>query len=104
MSESSDTTQPTLAAKPADKPPSDTQEIKPISGKKKPSRILIFFINILVFLLIIGLGVFGGYHSVISIRKNAQARSATQQLSDQSSCAIFEIQFGYYTYATQRFD
>ena len=104
MSESSDTTQPTLAAKPADKPPSDTQEIKPISGKKKPSRILIFFINILVFLLIIGLGVFGGYQSGISIRKNAQARLETQQLSDQFSLAIVDIQFGNYSSAQQRLE
>ena len=74
MSESSETTQPVKAQNPypVDETLESTQEIKPKPKKKLAGRIGKFFLNLLIFLLIIGLGVFGGYQSGISIRESAQ--------------------------------
>lgn len=105
MSESTGTTQPVRAAQPVDtQNPADTQEIKRGRGQKKPHRFLGFLLNVLIFLLIIGFGIFGGYQGGIIIRINAQKSLVTQQLSDQFSRAIVDIQFGNYDAAQQRLE
>ena len=100
-------TQPTNAQEPA--PPSEpvetTQEIKQPKPKRKlAGRIGRFFLNILIFLIIVGLGIFGGYRSGIRIRERAQEQLVTQQLSDQFSRALVDIQFGNYGAAQQRLE
>ena len=112
MSESSETTQPIKATQPvkaqnpspAEETPESTQEIQPKPKKKLAGRIGRFFLNLLIFLLLIGIGIFGGYQSGISIRERAQESLVNQQLGDQFSRAIVDIQFGNYGAAKQRLD
>jgi len=99
-------TQPSKAQDPAPAPESgeSTQESKPRSKKKLGGRIGRFFLNLLIFLVIVGLGIFGGYQSGIGIRQRAQVELETQQLSDQFSRALVDIQFGNYGAAQQRLE
>jgi tetratricopeptide (TPR) repeat protein len=112
MSDPNESTQPIKATQPVksqDPSPGDeilgsTQEIQPKPKKKWAGRIGKFFLNLLIFLLIIGLGVFGGYRSGIGVREEAEAELVNQQLSDQYSRAIVDIQFGNYGAAQQRLE
>jgi hypothetical protein len=112
MSETIENTQPTRATQPvntqnqdpAQEPEESTQEIKPKPKKKLAGRIGRFLLNILIFLLIIGLGVFGGYKSGIGIRQRAQEELVTKQLSDQFSRALVDLQFGNYNAAKTRLE
>jgi len=99
-------TQPTKAQEPAPPPEPEepTPEITPKPKRKLGRRIGRFFLNILIFLLIVGLGVFGGYQSGIGIRERAQVELVTQQLSDQFSRALVDIQFEKYDAAQQRLE
>jgi len=99
-------TQPTKAQVPAPppEPEESTQEIAPEPKRKLTGRIGRFFLNILIVLLIIGLGIFGGYRSGIGIRERAQGQLVTQQLSDQFSRALVDIQFENYGAARQRLE
>ena len=104
MSDSNENTQPIKALRPVDTgDPGATQEMKP-AKEKKPRRIQSFLLNTLIFLLIVGLGIFGGYQNGIIIRKNAEEALVTQQLSDQYSRALVDIQFGNYDAAKQRLE
>jgi tetratricopeptide (TPR) repeat protein len=112
MSETTGNTQPTKATQPVkaqepeplQEPGEITQEIQPLPKKKLGGRIGRFFLNILIFLLIIGLGIFGGYQSGIGIRQRAQEELVSQQLSDQFSRALVDIQFGNYNAARTRLE
>lgn len=96
MSEHTGNTQPIQPFK-----EDDTQPIKPI---RKPSRWRSIFISILGFLLLIGLGGFGGYSSGISVRQNAENSILSQQLSEQFSFALVDMQFGRFDVARQRLE
>jgi len=112
MSETIDNTQPNKATQPvkaqqpepAQEPEETTQEIQSKPKKKLGGRIGRFFLNLLIFLVIIGLGVFGGYQSGIGIRQRAELELKSQQLSDQFSRALVDIQFGNYNAAQQRLE
>jgi tetratricopeptide (TPR) repeat protein len=108
MSETTGTTQPNKAIQPdntqSPEPGETTQETKAKPKKKLAGRVGRFFLNILIFLLIIGLGVFGGYQSGIGIRQRAQKDLVSQQLSDQFSRALVDIQFGNYSAAQTRLE
>jgi tetratricopeptide (TPR) repeat protein len=110
MPEPTESTQPVKATEPANLPdpepepkPDSTQEIKP-QPKKKKFRIGRLILNILTFLVIVGLGIASGYFSGITIRRNAQQSLITQQLSDQFSRALVDIEFGNYNTARQRLE
>lgn len=79
---------------------SDTQPIKPV----KPSRWKSTLIGILGFLLLIGLGGFGGYASGVGARRYAEQSILAQQLTEQFSFAIVDIEFGRYENARQRLE
>ncbi len=96
MSEHTGNTQPIRPVK-----EDDTQPIKPVG---KPSRWRSILISILGFLLLIGLGGFSGYSSGINVRKNAEDSIITQQLSEQFSFALVDIQFGNFEVARQRLE
>jgi tetratricopeptide (TPR) repeat protein len=96
MSEQTGTTQPIQPIK-----EDDTQPIKPI---KKPSRWKSTLISVLGFLLLIGLGGFGGYSSGIGVRQNAEDSIISQQLSEQFSYALVDIEFGRFEVAKQRLE
>lgn len=112
MSETIGNTQPTKATQPVKAkhpdpeqgPGETTQEIKSKPRRTLAGRIGRFFLNILIFLLIIGLGIFGGYQSGIGIRQRAQNDLVGQQLSDQFARALVDIQFGNYDAAQTRLE
>ena len=80
----------------------DTQPITPIT--KKPSRIRSILIGIAGFLLLIGLGSFGGYSSAVAVRQSAKVQVIDQQLAEQYQFALVDIQFGRYDAAKQRLE
>jgi tetratricopeptide (TPR) repeat protein len=112
MSETIGNTQPTKATQPdmTQEPAPDqerggtTQEIKAKPKRKLGRRIGRFFLNVLIVLFIVGIGIFGGYRAGISIRLNKEQELVTQQLSDQFSRALVDIQFGNYDAAKTRLE
>jgi len=112
MSETIDNTQPNKVtqpvkahqSEPVQEPEETTQEIKPKPKKKLGGRIGKFFLNVLILLVIVALGIFGGYRSGIGIRQRAETELKSQQLSDQFSRALVDIQFGNYNAAQQRLE
>ena len=80
----------------------DTQPIKPIT--KKPSRIRSILIGIFGFILLIGLGGYGGYSSALGVRESAKVQTINQQLGEQYQFALVDIQFGRYDVAKQRLE
>ena len=99
-------TQPTKAQElaPPPEPEETKQETSPKPKKKIGGRIGRFFLNVLIFLIIIGLGIFGGYRSGIGIREQAQEDLVSQQLGDQFARALVDIQFGNYNAAQTRLE
>ena len=93
MSENTESTQPNPAYK-----EEDTQPIKPV----KKSRWKSTLVSIVILLLLITLGGLGGYSSAIAARKSAEKETITQNLSDQFSYALVDIEFGRYDIARQR--
>jgi tetratricopeptide (TPR) repeat protein len=79
----------------------DTQPIKPI---RKPARWRSILIGILGFLLLLGLGGFGGYSAGIGDRVSAQEGILTAQLAQQYQFALVDIQFGRFEAARQRLE
>ena len=127
MSEETESTQPIKATQPvkarkASKPkatapapeveaekstsaePAPTESDSPGPRPKKKFNLGQFFLNLLVFLIIVGVGVFGGYQSGLSIRKQAKETLINQQLGDQFTRALVDIQFGHYNTAKQRLE
>jgi tetratricopeptide (TPR) repeat protein len=80
----------------------DTQPIKPI--KKKPSRIRSILIGIFGFVLLIGLGGYGGYSSALKVREDTKIQMTNKQLGEQYQFALVDIQFGRYETAKQRLE
>ncbi|MDO8755126.1 MAG: hypothetical protein Q7J80_14605 [Anaerolineales bacterium] len=96
MSEQTGNTQPLKPYK-----VEDTQPIKPV---KKAPRWRSILTSILGFLLLVGLGGFGGYSSGIGTRKAAEYTIVTKQLSEQYSYALVDIEFGRYENARERLE
>ena len=99
MSEEIENTQQTST--PPEPAVDDTQPIKPI---KKKSRWISILIGILGFLLLVGLGGFGGYQSGIKDRTEYQKSLLSKQLSEQFSYALVDLQFKRYDAAKQRLE
>lgn len=78
----------------------DTQPIKPV----KPSRWRSILISVLGFLLLVGLGGFSGYSSGIGTRVQAEDAIIMQQLSEQYTLALVDIQSARYEFAKQRLE
>jgi tetratricopeptide (TPR) repeat protein len=81
--------------------PEGTQPSKPVT---KPKRGRGFLINTLILIALLALGLFGGYQSGISIRKNAESSTLMEQLGEQFQYALVDIQFGRYENANQRLE
>lgn len=97
MSEQFETTQP---QKPVDV--EDTQPIKPI--KKSSKRWRSILVSVLGFLLLVGLGAFGGYTSGIGDRQQAEVSVTSKQVSEQFTLALVDIEAGRYETAKQRLE
>lgn len=82
-----------------------TQPNKPIQKPvTKPKRGTRFLLNALILAALLALGIFGGYKSAISIRRNAEASTLIEQLGEQFQYALVDIQFGRYENAKQRLE
>ncbi len=97
MSEQTENTQPLTPPQPQ---MDDTQPIKPV--RKKSRRWLSILIGIFGFILLIGLGGFGGYSSGIRDRKAAEDSIVLQQVTEQYQFALVDIEFQRYEAAAQR--
>lgn len=124
MSEELNSTQPNLPADPDGtqkmKPykAGDTQPRQPLEAEnpepaekepesspvKKRSRWKSILTGALGFILLIGLGGFGGYNSGVGARVNAEEAILVQQLTEQYSYALVDIEFGRYENARQRLE
>ncbi|HCK66657.1 MAG TPA: hypothetical protein DHW49_10375 [Anaerolineae bacterium] len=84
--------------------PLKEDDTQPLGKVKKQSNWKSILISIVGFLLLIGLGAFSGYASGVSARQNAESAIIDQQLSEQFSFALVDIQFGRYENARQRLE
>jgi len=96
MSEQTENTQPV--------PPLQEDDTQPIKPVKKKSRWLSILIGILGFILLVGLGGFGGYTSGIGDRKTVEASVVSQQVTEQYKFALVDIEFKRYEAAAQRLE
>jgi tetratricopeptide (TPR) repeat protein len=132
MSEPEDKNQPIEAQEPvsetkptaAQKRVSDTQPVKTIQSaqapkpaqeksqemqveetkEKKPGRAGKFITNLLIFVVIIGVGLGGGYQAGIGDRQRAEQATRNEKLSDQFARALVDMEFGNYAAAKQRLE
>jgi tetratricopeptide (TPR) repeat protein len=81
--------------------PGDTQPLKPI---KKAPRWRSILISVLGVLVLLALGVLGGYSSGIAQRRSAQRSIISGQLVEQFQYALVDEQFGRYEAARQRLE
>lgn len=79
------------------------EETQPIKIKKK-SRAKRFWITALGFIIIIALGVFGGYNSGIKIRTNAESTMVSGKLGEQFQLGAVALAEGRYDHALQHFE
>lgn len=108
MSEEIENTQPTTTNSgndsQSDTPPYTKDDTQPVAVVKKPSKWKSILTGLLGFVLLIGLGGFGGYASGIGARQTAEESILAQQLSEQFSFALVDIQFARYENARQRLE
>ena len=97
-----DDTQPRQPLQVQDQQPSEQEPQPPVV--KKPSRWKSILIGIVGFLVLIGLGGFGGYSAGIGARQNAANAILSEQLSKQFTFALVDIEFGRYENARQRLE
>jgi tetratricopeptide (TPR) repeat protein len=97
MSEQLENTQP---QKPAEL--DDTQPIKPV--KKKSTRWRSILSGLLGFLLLVGLGGFGGYQTALGDRKEAEASTISKVTTQQFALALDDIAAGRYEAARERLE
>ena len=82
-----------------------TQPNKPVEKPAaKPKRGLRFLLNAFILIALLTLGIFGGYQSAISNRKNAESSTLMEQLGEQFQYALVDIQFERYEIARQRLE
>lgn len=84
--------------------PLKNDDTQPVGKVKKKTNWKSILISIVGFLLLIGLGAFGGYSAGVSARQAAQSEIIDAQLSEQFSFALVDIQFGRYENARQRLE
>jgi tetratricopeptide (TPR) repeat protein len=97
-----DDTQPRQPIQMQDQQPAEQEPQPPVV--KKPSRWRSILIGIVGFLALIGLGGFGGYNAGVGARQNAANDILSQQLSEQFTFALVDIEFGRYDNARQRLE
>jgi len=88
----------------SDEPINDTHPTTVPGAKPAKPRRRFPWISILGFLVLIALGLFGGYQSGLMIRQDAQATLVAQQLGEQFQLGLQDLEAGRYEDARQRFD
>ena len=96
------TNQPAQAQEPAQEITKEMQAEEPKA--KKTGRIGKFLLNLLIFLVIIAVGIGGGYQVGIGDRQRAEQAIKMEKLSDQFARALVDIEFGKYNAAKQRLE
>lgn len=81
--------------------PGDTQPLKP---SRKAPRWRSTLLTVLGVLVLLALGVFGGYSSGIAQRQQARRQIISGQLTEQFQFALVDIEFGRYEAAKQRLE
>lgn len=76
--------------------PTRTKSQKP--GRRFP------WLNIVIFIVLIALSVFGSYSAALGDRQNAQATQVSKQLQEQYTLALQDMEAGRYEAAIQRFE
>jgi tetratricopeptide (TPR) repeat protein len=71
---------------------------------RKPWRGRAFLFNALGLIIVLVLAILAGYGSGISIRRNNQSASNSQQLGEQYQLALVDIEFGHYANAKERLE
>jgi tetratricopeptide (TPR) repeat protein len=71
---------------------------------KKKSRLGRISITLLGFLIIVGLGLYGGYNSGIGIRRSAEATQISSALTKQFELGAIALAEGRYDHARQHFE
>ncbi|HRQ23604.1 MAG TPA: hypothetical protein PLF42_09295 [Anaerolineales bacterium] len=107
MSEHTESTQPNQPLDPNSTQPNPAYQVddtQPVKAVQKTSRWRSVLTGLLGFLLLLGLGGFGGYTSAIGARKAAEKSILSQQLAEQYSYALVDIEFGRYENARQRLE
>jgi tetratricopeptide (TPR) repeat protein len=89
----------TQESKPAFQPES-TQPLKPVN--KKAPRWRSILLGVVGVVVLVVLGLLGGYWSGIGERQSAQSSIMTKQLTEQFQYALVDEQFGRYDAAQQR--
>ncbi len=80
-----------------------TASTQPMKVKKK-SRWKSFLISFLGFVIIVVLGIYGGYDKGITIRKNAEATMIAGKLDEQFQLGAVALAEGRYNHAHQHFE
>ncbi|MBT3190532.1 MAG: hypothetical protein HN736_07820 [Anaerolineae bacterium] len=79
------------------------EETQPIKKQKKSGKKR-FWITLLGFIVIVSLGVFGGYNSGIDIRTSAEATLVSGKLDEQFQLGAIALAEGRYDHARQHFE
>jgi tetratricopeptide (TPR) repeat protein len=89
----------------------NTQPIGPIGGGTKPLKPIkpaprwrSTLFSVAGVIALIGLGLFGGFQSGLSTRKQAKSAIISQQLAEQYQYTLVDMQFGRYEAAKQRLE
>jgi tetratricopeptide (TPR) repeat protein len=80
-----------------------TQPNRPVAPSK-PKRGRAFLLNAFILVALLALGIFGGYQSALSIRRNAESSTLMEQLGEQFQYALVDLEFGRYEIAKQRLE
>ena len=81
-----------------------TQPSQPAPKKKFRLNLKPFLLGALALIVLIGLGVFGGYQQAINDRVDAQTVDDSQKVTEQYALALLDIAAGRYSMAQQRLE
>jgi hypothetical protein len=81
-----------------------TPESQPAPKKRFRFNWRKFLLGALALILLLGLGLFGGYQQAIGDRLNTQFAVVSQQLTEQYAMALLDIDAGRYSMAQQRLE
>jgi len=84
--------------------PNDAGDTQPVRAVKKAPRWRSVLTSVLGVVVLLALGVFGGYSSGVAQRRSAQRVIISGQLLEQFQFALVDEQFGRYEAARQRLD
>jgi tetratricopeptide (TPR) repeat protein len=84
--------------------PPGTGDTQPLKAVKKTSRWRSVLFSVLGVLVLLALGILGGYSSGLAQRRSAQRAIISDQLIEQYEYALVDVQFGRYQAAKQRLE